>query len=34
MNKYEYWYNVWKELKEEGKTDLSYGEFLDTMESM
>ena len=34
MNKYEYWYNVWKELKATGKTNLSYGEFLDTMTSM
>lgn len=34
MNKYDYWYKIWKELKDSGKTKLTYGQFLDTMESM
>lgn len=34
MNKYDYWHKIWKELKDSGKTTLTYGQFLDTMESM
>lgn len=29
MNIYDYWFKIWKEEKESGKTSLSYGKWLD-----
>jgi hypothetical protein len=31
MNKYDYWFKVWKKEKESGKTNLTYGQWLDAM---
>lgn len=31
MTKYDYWYNYWKELKDNNKTTLTYGQFLNTL---